>query len=1531
MRKSFLVLFALICCVFNAYAFDFQAENGDGVTIYYNIKPSNKVHVTNDGVNSYSGVVNIPEVVTYDETTYTVTGISANAFEGCDGLTAVTMPSTINNIGNEAFKGCSALVSITIPDVSISYGTNILEGCSSLETFDVPRHMAYIPEAFFKNCSSLTTITYTNSLMNIAWGAFEGCVSLTSANFNIPSTVVYIGYGAFKGCTGLTSVTIPNGVSKIDNDTFKGCSNLVTVNLPSTIAEIKVRAFRDCVNMTTINFPAAMTKIGIEAFYGCTSLTNVDMSESAINYIDNNAFENCTSLTNVVFSNVLTSIGQNAFKNSAISQITLPKSMTTIGDLAFAGCSSLTSAVLPSTITGVGAQAFLNCSGITTLKCFAKVPPSAPANCFDGVNPAMDVIVPCPSVNAYKANIPWEAFNVICAPDINITTGTIPFDSGNIFGEGLYTTDETVNLVAVPKNHFVFVHWTENDVVISTNPSLTFIATENRHIVAHFTYSTHNITVTAEPSIYGSVTGGGMYEYSAVARLEAFPNPHYDFYNWTENDSVVSTEAMYRFTVPYDRNLVAHFGPSNYNVTTIVNIPGAGTTTGDGVYTFNTSVTVTASANEHYTFTCWKEKGVVVSTNAEYTFTINNPRNLTAVFTPDDYEINATVNIEDAGTVEGAGTYQYNTTATLVATSNYSYTFLGWEENGTIVNTNPTYSFTVNSNRNLVAVFGLNNYIVTATSNIGDAAIISGDGIYIHGDTVTMSTYANSFYVFDNWTEEDEVVSTSSAFSFVINSNRNLVANYHAQNTNYWVPTTTASSTMLLTGVIQIEGVEQSTDMLEIGAFCNEEVRGSQKPQLVEATGRYLFYMTIYGNDDDQITFRLYDHENDSILSLKCLTDLTFTTDQMIGSTANPQVMNFISALFITVNVNPENSGTVTGGGAYTEGSEVTLVATPADGFSFNNWMENDTVVTTNATYSFTAMSNRVLTANFVPGNHWNPNPELYNNSMNVIALLQISGEEQSNTFLEVGAFCNDVVRGSTMPTYIASVDKYLYFLQIYGSNGNHIVFKLYDHENEVEYDYVSASSLTFSANSVIGNPTSPYIINMEPSVTIETMAYPANAGNTTGSGIYPYGSTVTLTASGTGNNVFVNWTSGGNVVSTSPTFSFTATESLTFTANFSNGQKTNLSNGWNWYSTFIEMNGVDGLTMIENGLGTSSTTIMSQTQSVVYNGGAWDGSLETVVNEQMYRIYMNGYHTLRLYGNIANPSSHPITLNPDWNWIGYPMTGRVAVNTALARLDATNGDVIRSLNSYAEYIDGAGWIGSLNTLVPGQGYMYNNAGSGSKTFVYQSSAKEDPDGNITTDNNFWHPDVHKYANSMCITSSIVINGERPRSMGYEIGAFCDGECRGSARPVYIEHLDEYIMYLIVYGEQGDEISFKLYDYEQEEIVSDHAANVLSFNNNSVVGSAINSFEISYNDIDNVGENNISIGIYPNPAHIGDKLILTTKAEDSKVEIYNATGVKIYEKTFNNEEKLDCFDKSGVYLMRVITPSGTTFRKVVID
>lgn len=1531
MRKSFLVLFAMICCVFNAYAFDFQAVNGDGVTIFYNIKSSDKVYVTNDGANSYSGVVNIPEEVVFDDNTYTVTGISNNAFEDCVGLTTVTMPSTINNIGNMAFKGCSGLVSITVPDVSISFGTNVLEGCSSLETFNFPRHMAYVPEAFFKDCTSLTTITYTNSLTNIAWGAFEGCVSLTSADFNIPSTVVFIGYGAFKGCTGLTSVTIPQGVTKIDNDTFKGCTSLATVNLPSTLAEIKVRSFRDCISLTTINFPASMTRIGIEAFYGCTSLASVDMSSSAINYISSNAFENCTSLTDMVFSNSLTYIGQYAFNNSAITGITLPRTMTSLGAMAFAGCADLETVTLPSTMTGIGSEAFLNCSSLTTMKCHAQIPPTASDNTFDGVDPAMDVIVPCPAVNSYKANNPWQMFNVYCAPDIEITSGVIPFDCGIVYGDGFYTTDETVSLVAAPKNHYVFVNWTEDDVVISTNPTYTFVATEDRHIVAHFTHCMHNITVSAQPASYGTVTGGGIYEYSAVARLEAIPNDHYDFYNWTEDDSIVSTEAMYRFTVPYDRNLVAHFAPSNYNVVTLVNIEGAGTTTGDGEYTYNESVTVTATANDNYTFSCWKEKGNVVSTNNEYTFNINSNRNLTAVFTPNDFEINATVNIEGAGSIEGAGIYPYHSTAVLIATNSDNYTFLGWEENGITVSTNPVYTFVVEDHRDLVAVFGLNNYIVTATSNIGEAAILSGDGIYQHGDTVTMSAYTNNFYTFDNWTENNEVVSTSSEFSFVINGNRNFVANFTAQNTNYWIPTTTASNTMLLTGVIQIEGEEQYTDMFEIGAFHNEEVRGSQKPQFVEATGRYLFYMTIYGNDNEEISFRLYDHENDSILSLKCLTNLTFTTDQMVGSTANPQVMNFISALFITVYINPENTGTVSGGGAYTEGSTVNLVATPAEGYSFNNWMENDTVVSTSAVYTFTATSNRVLTANFVVGNHWNVNPELYDNSMNVIALLQIAGEEQSNEFFEVGAFCGNTVRGSNMATYIQSVDKYLFFLQIYGSNGDQIIFKLYDHENEVEYDYVSSSSLTFSANSIIGNPNSPYIINMEPSVTITTIAYPANAGNISGGGIYPYGSTVTLVASGIGNNVFVNWENNGNIVSTSPTFTFTATESLVFTGNFSSGQNTNLSNGWNWYSTYVEMNNVDGLTMMEEGLGNKATTIMSQTQSVVYNDGSWDGSLNTIVNEQMYRIYMNGYQSLRMVGSIANPSNHPITVNPDWNWIGYPMTSRVAVNTALAGLNPSNGDVIRSLSSYSEYIEGAGWVGSLNTLVPGQGYMYNNTGSGSKTFVYQSSSKEDPDGNITTDNNFWQPDIHKYANSMCVTSSILVNGDRLRSTNYEIGAFCDGECRGSARLIYVEGINDYVAYLIVYGEQGDEISFKLYDYEKEEIVANNAQSVMSFDDNMLIGSSTNIFEIIYNDIDNVAENGISVGIYPNPAHVGDKVVLTTEAENSRVEIFNATGMKLYEKTFSDVTELDCFDKTGVYLMRVSTPDGTTFSKVVID
>lgn len=1533
MKRNLSLLWVFLSLVINAMAYDFQAVNDDGKTIYYNILNATAVEVTSNVDDLYTGIINIPGTVTAASTTYTVNGIAGSAFENCVGLTEVTIPTSVNSVGDYAFRGCSNLASITFPNVMVTYGMNILENCTSLTSFDVPQYMTTIPVGFFKGCTGLTTVTMTNHLLSISWSAFEGCTALSSDTFSIPSSVISINYSAFKGCTSLSTITIPEGITKLENNTFEGCTGLIQVTLPSTLTEIKAHVFRNCNSLTLINFPENLRTIGVYAFNGCANLMNINMSGSQINSIDDYAFEDCIKLTNLTLSDSLTYLGNHAFQNcEELRLVEFPRTYTSIGARTFVGCSKLLEVVMPSTTASIGSEAFKDCIRLATVRCHAMTPPAAGNNnCFSGVLASLTFHVPCDAVDAYLAQAPYNQFNVDCDPNINITTDVMPFDCGYVIGDGFYTTDETVNLIAVPRNHYVFHSWTENDSVVSTDSIYSFTATHDREIIANFVHGRHTITATAYPASYGHVTGGGIYEYSAVARLMAYPNEHYEFFFWTEHDSVVSTNTIYRFTVPYDRDLVAHFSPLSYQIITRPSDSLAGTTSGDGVYVYNDTVNVSATVNEHYNFHGWKEYGQIVSPDTVYTFQAERNRTLTAYYIPDEHQINVTVNIPGAGTIDGAGMHYYNSIANLVATSAQHYTFRTWTENGATVSADSLYSFIVTGDRDLVANFTLNSYNVTTATNIPDVGVTTGDGTYLCGDQVTVTAQANLHATFLNWTIGNEIVSTDAEYTFIIDGNTHLVANFEVEDGHHWTPNITPyPHTMMLTSVIQIDGVEQFSDALEVGAFCDDVVRGSQKAQLVSNTGRYLVYMTIYGYNNEVITFRLYDHNTEEELNLACITHVTMLQDQIIGSTADPFALNFISSLFITAIASPEEGGTVMGGGPYDPGDSVFMNATPSLGYSFYNWTEGDLIVSTNASFSFVINESRTLTANFVQGNHWTPDPGPYTNVMDITCVIEILGTEQRSDMLEIGAFCGNVVRGSQRAEYVAEVDRYIAFMTIGGAANEEITFRLYDHATGNESNYISEEVVTFTPNMVLGSVNDPFVINFVPAITITTIVSPSFAGTVTGGGIYPYGSEVTLTGTGIGDYVFVNWTINGNVVSSIPVYTFPATQSLVITGNFEYGQSTHLSTEWNWYSTFIEMNGMDGLGMIKDMLIGNASIIKSKTEYIEYSDNEWHGTLTNVTNEQMYQIYMNNEYTLGIYGDIADPNDHPITLLPDVNWIGYPVNMSLDINDALAGLNAVEGDFVQSQECYAEYNDGIGWIGSLTTLEPGQGYMYGNSSNVTKTFVYQTTGKREFTANRTTRNNFWQPNVHKYANNMCVTSSIMLQDYDVTDGQYEIGAFCNGECRGSARPIYIEQLDKYITYLTVYGDEGDEITFKLYDTEAEVVVSEFADNTISFNGSSMVGTSNETFEIEYNEILNIGENNDNISIYPNPVNQGDGIVLSTNCDNSRAMIFNALGVLIYEKTFDATTVINCLNKAGVYFIQVMTADGKAYKKVVV-
>ena len=168
---------------------------------------------------SYSGDIIIPSTVTYEGVDYKVSSIGNSAFNGCTGLTSITIPNGVTFIGNSAFNGCTSLTSITIPNGVTSICEGAFQNCTNLVSITIPNSLTAIKRKVFQGCTSLVSVTISNGVMNIRASAFEGCTSLTS--ITIPESVTQIGEFAFCECTSLTyveckSITPP----KADNDLF---------------------------------------------------------------------------------------------------------------------------------------------------------------------------------------------------------------------------------------------------------------------------------------------------------------------------------------------------------------------------------------------------------------------------------------------------------------------------------------------------------------------------------------------------------------------------------------------------------------------------------------------------------------------------------------------------------------------------------------------------------------------------------------------------------------------------------------------------------------------------------------------------------------------------------------------------------------------------------------------------------------------------------------------------------------------------------------------------------------------------------------------------------------------------------------------------------------------------------------------------------------------------------------------------------------------------------------------------------------
>jgi hypothetical protein len=219
-------------------------------------------------------------------------------------------------------------------------------------------------------------------------------------------------------------------------------------------------------------------------------------------------------------------------------------------------------------------------------------------------------------------------------------------------------------------------------------------------------------------------------------------------------------------------------------VTLTSNPVAGGTTSGAGTFAQGSVVAVGATANAGFTFTNWTNNGTVVSTSPGYQFTMAGNSTLVANFapvSPGNFAINLSSNPLAGGTTTGSGSHAAGSSVTVTASPNAGYAFINWTESGVIVSASSSYSFMLNANRTLVANFKLisgSQFAVILSSNPATGGTTAGAGLYNAGSSITVTANPNIGYSFINWTDNGVIASTSSSYTFALNANRTLVANF---------------------------------------------------------------------------------------------------------------------------------------------------------------------------------------------------------------------------------------------------------------------------------------------------------------------------------------------------------------------------------------------------------------------------------------------------------------------------------------------------------------------------------------------------------------------------------------------------------------------------------------------------------------------------------------------------------------------------------------------------------------------------------
>ena len=606
-------------------------------------------------------------------------------FNTCPNITAFAFGENVEKIPAYLCFGMERLTEIILPQKTTTLGNGVFKNCIGLQSISIPLSTTTIGADAFNDCMALTSVIW-----NARW-----CSDFTSSPFNASPNIASFTFGegveripAFlcRGLEAIDEITLPEGATYIGAEAFSGCSGVTVVNLGNSLTNIGSKAFYGC-GLSTVSIPMSLTSIGAEAFGDCVRLKSVIWDA-----------RNC--------SDFATSFPET------VTAFTFGKNVRLIPSGICQDMALIDSISIPSTVTHIGDFAFYGCDGLERIISSASIPPTISETTFEDYTTKL--YVPIGSKTRYHEADYWSNFTDLRNDGASYTIVlSTDIEKGSVSGGGLYEDGEIVRISATPKVGYLFARWSDGN---TENPRKITVESE-LSLTAEFT-AVCRLSVLSNDATMGTVKGSGEYAESTIVILSALPNEGFQFARWNDG----STENPRPMTVMDDTELTAEFLPL-HSLSVAADNTTTGIVEGSGEYAEGTVVILSALPNEGFQFARWNDG----RTENPRPVTVMEDTELTAEFETGSHRLSVRSGNEDMG----------NVTALLTATPNTGYQFIHWND-GDI--SNPR-TIAISENIDLIAKFEAKATNTDAISNDNERISVIGRTLYVENGGKTYRIY----------------------------------------------------------------------------------------------------------------------------------------------------------------------------------------------------------------------------------------------------------------------------------------------------------------------------------------------------------------------------------------------------------------------------------------------------------------------------------------------------------------------------------------------------------------------------------------------------------------------------------------------------------------------------------------------------------------------------------------------------------------------------------------------------------------------